>query len=227
MGRFVAEDVYWNAYNCIYSDNTDNSKEPVISAMRQSANKYEYCMSNPIRYIDLYGADAEDTFKSAKDAAIDFGKEINGKSIEENAEYAAFIYKWEEKKKILVFLPITKTYYSYTEPFTNNLSGNAFLDISEAEVPNGAVVVAGIHTHGAFKWGNIKNKNTAVQLNDNFSENDEKWALYNNIPLYLVNPAGALKIYNPAEKNKNINYLDSSATIWLSRSYGVMNDFRR
>lgn len=28
-------------------------------------------------------------------------------------------------------------------------------------------------------------------------------------------------------KNKNINYLDSSATIWLSRSYGVMNDFRR
>ncbi|MDE5699118.1 MAG: hypothetical protein K2I96_17210 [Lachnospiraceae bacterium] len=26
MGRFVAEDVYWNAYNCIYSDNTDNSK---------------------------------------------------------------------------------------------------------------------------------------------------------------------------------------------------------
>ena len=27
--------------------------------------------------------------------------------------------------------------------------------------------------------------------------------------------------------NKNINILDSSATIWLSRYYGIMNNFRR
>ena len=48
IGWFMAEDIHWNADNRIYGDRVGVSNEPVISAMRQSSNIYEYCMSNPI-----------------------------------------------------------------------------------------------------------------------------------------------------------------------------------
>ena len=35
-------------------------------------------------------------------------------------------------------------------------------------IPDGTVVVAGAHTHGAFKWGNIKSELDAIKANDNF-----------------------------------------------------------
>lgn len=150
-------------------------------------------MGNPIRYIDQRGADAGDTFKSADKAAKDFGKEINGKSIEENLEYGAFIYSWKEDKKILGLIPITKTYYSYTEPFSQDKNDMLALDPTAAEIPDGAVVVAGIHTHKAFDWGKYSTKLAALDGNDNFSDIDKIWVADNNMPLYLVNPAGALK----------------------------------
>ena len=201
VGRFVSEDTYWNTENSIYKDNVDISQEPIINVIRQSTNRYEYCISNPIRYIDLYGMDAGDTFKSADSAAEDFAETTNGKSIEEDVEYGAFIYSWEEDVKILWF-NTKKTRYSYTEPATQGLSGNAVLDVSKADIPDGTVVVAGAHTHGAFKWGNIKSELDAIKANDNFSDIDEEWAKINGMPLYLVAPIGILKKIDLEAKKK-------------------------
>ena len=52
---------------------------------------YVYCVSNPIRFLDLIGKEPGDFFESMDLAAIDFGKYYNASSIKENREYATFI----------------------------------------------------------------------------------------------------------------------------------------
>lgn len=55
VGRFISEDPYWNPDNMIYGDNASNSNVPDYSAIRQSANLYVYCMSNPVMFVDPLG----------------------------------------------------------------------------------------------------------------------------------------------------------------------------
>lgn len=64
LGRFLTEDMHWHAENKIYGDKEKNAYMPDISAIKQSMNLYAYCMDNPIRYIDLCGNKAGDTFTS-------------------------------------------------------------------------------------------------------------------------------------------------------------------
>ena len=94
-------------------------------------------MNNAVRYIDILGAKAGDTFSSMDDAAVDFGEAANGKSIEEGVEYGAYIYSWKETKKIFGFIPVTKTFYSYTESYTDKLQDHLDSPAENLPIPVG------------------------------------------------------------------------------------------
>lgn len=195
LGRFCAEDVHWNEYNSIYGNKLRHNNEPNINAVRQSLNLYVYCMNSPIVYIDKKGAEAGDPFKSMDDAAKDFAKTTNGKSIEEDLEYGSYIYSWQETKKIFWFIPITKTYYSYTEPFTDNMEAHIRFYPNNPPIPKNTIFVAMAHTHGAWKE-NPNDKNN-IDWNDIFSDDDMDAAILSGYPLYLASPDGRLQVFDP------------------------------
>lgn len=60
---------------------------------------------------------------------------------------------------------------------------------------NGCEVVANIHTHGCYSF-----------LCNVFSNSDIYYARNNGLPLYLVNPAGELRVYDPNNANQSIFY---------------------
>lgn len=165
-----------------------------MCAISQSTNIYAYCMNNPLRYIDLCGAEAGDPFKSRDKAAIDFAETTNGISIKEDLEYAAYIYSWKEEEKFLWFIPVTKTYYSYTEPFTSYRSDSVDIDTISFSLPKGSKWESMIHTHGAH----TKDKYTG-KYDDFFSNVDEKLSDKTGISLYLATPNGKLLLYEPTE----------------------------
>lgn len=199
LGRFLTKDMHWHAENEIYGDKEKNSYMPDTSAIKQSMNLYAYCMNNPIRYIDLCGNKAGDAFTSMDKAAKDFGKTINGKSIEESLEYGSYIYTWQEEKKIL-FITYNKTYYSYTEPYTDNMKDHLNPETENPPIPEGTEWVAFAHTHGSYQFYNGKSNNAIEQLNHNFSDNDKEWARSVGVYMYLAAPNGALKKFDPNEE---------------------------
>jgi len=166
----------------------------------RSGNLYAYCMGNPIGYTDLTGNKAGDKFFTRNGAARDFAKEINGISIQEDIEYASYIYSLKREVEILGYtfvLPIK--YYSYTEPYTDRNSGHVYLDVYNPDIPDGAVWEATIHTHGAWKEiDNEKLKEYEI-WNDRFSPDDEDWANTSGRPFYLVSPIGRLQIFIPGK----------------------------
>ena len=196
-GRFMGKDQHWNVYNHIYGDESYGNI-PSMEAIQQSNNLYIYCMGNPVRYVDFNGNKAGDEFSSVKAAVKDFAEEINGISIEENVEYASYIYSWEEKIKIFGFIPWTKTHYSYTEPHTTELEHSVHITIDPVEVPipEGKTWETIVHTHGAWD-DEAKGKNGV------FSDKDMQMAYEMNKLLYLVTPTGEIKYFNPNEKRKN------------------------
>ena len=56
--RFMTPDPHWNTANMVYGDKEYQEGEvriPNISAIIQSNNLYNYCMNNPLYYVDLLG----------------------------------------------------------------------------------------------------------------------------------------------------------------------------
>ena len=85
IGRFTTEDTHWNSTNLIYGDKEykkDETKYPDVNAIIQSSNLYVYCMSNPNKYIDVYGTDAHEAFvyipRKMWNLAADGLRAING-----------------------------------------------------------------------------------------------------------------------------------------------------
>ena len=114
---------------------------PDMEVIKQSGNLYAYCMNNPIRYVDFTGNKAGDLFKTMDEAAIDFAKEVNGISIKERVEYAAYFYVEYKIEPFLLFWEKEKKYYSYTEPHTQRLEG--FVGITKTVDPVSGKVIAG------------------------------------------------------------------------------------
>lgn len=130
-------------------------------------------MNNPVRLVDPDGRKPGDFFKSKNQAALDWGKFYNAKSINEGKEYGSTIYEVTKKGK---------TWYTYTAAATGE---SAEVTISPA--PEGSKTAARIHSHGKYDEG---------MENDDFSSKD-KWNCYNNkVDGYLASPDGSLQKYD-------------------------------
>ena len=152
---------------------------------------YVYCLSNPIRLIDLDGKAPGDPFLSMDAAAKDFSKLYNGKSIKENKEIATYIYSNIKNGKLI---------YSYVVP---TLASAHNVVANESDVPFTSTVVGYAHTHGAYnqyykenEFSGTKEGNTAT---DNKKVNHGDLGTFNrlNIVGYLSSPNGTLQRYDP------------------------------
>ena len=143
---------------------------------------YVYCVSNPIRFLDLIGKEPGDFFKSMDLAAIDFGKYYNVSSIKENREYATLIYETKDRWGNIA--------YSYNTPSKGTQNSSK---PSTDGLPKDAIVRAIAHTHG---------EDLANYDNENFSPTDIE--AYKNFDGYIVTPKGKLKHYNHKTKEQNI-----------------------
>jgi RHS repeat-associated protein len=53
--RFGAQDTHWHPGNMIFGDNPRNNRVPIATAIMQNANLYNYCIKNPLRFVDPLG----------------------------------------------------------------------------------------------------------------------------------------------------------------------------
>ena len=100
-----------------------------------NVSPYVYCLNNPIKLIDIDGLKPGDFFRTADEAAIDFGLYYNDNSIREGVEYGSSIFKVMNNKGEI----------GYTYTIANR--GNKDVVIS-SKAPWGFKTVATTHTHG-------------------------------------------------------------------------------
>ena len=179
-------------------------------------NMFVYCLNNPISKIDYNGNKPGDLFNTMDEAARDFAFYINKKSINEDVEYASYIYTVEKIVAINIMIPLPrfrwslrnlgKSYmtisaeltvikYTYKEPKRGSKSGSS-PPINWFKKDN---VVARIHTHGAYD---------SAYRNDNFSSQDQHMAHVKGVPSYVATPGGLLRKYNPVDMSDVILFDD-------------------
>ncbi len=149
-------------------------------------SSYVYCLDNPVRLIDPTGMAPGDVFKTPTAAAKDFGKTYNDNSVELGQEYGSQIYK-------------LKGGYTYTVP---NVGGSGS-SVTVSSAPKKSKVVADIHTHGSYSYGNFYD-NIFSGVQATLAENKQRTAnddIGSNNKLkrigYLVTPNGSFQMYDP------------------------------
>lgn len=115
---------------------------------------------------DLKGAKVGDIYPSADEAAIDWAKEYNDKSISDNKEYGSIIYE-------------NGGGYSYTDPV---IGGEHSVNPFENGIPG--PYEGYIHSHGDKSPG---------YNDEDFSKADSTIVNTYGKPGYLVTPSGVLK----------------------------------
>jgi len=168
-----------------------------------SISPYTYCLSNPIRLIDIDGKDPGDFFKTTDAAAKDFGKIYNDNSIRSGREYGSRIYMITDSKG--------NGGYTYNVPNISEF-GNT---VMPADAPAGSLVAGITHTHGNYSFGkwadNLFSGSWNIEGNINTSQENKAVV---NIPgelptdiggankekqlIYVTTPNGSLQKYDPA-----------------------------
>ena len=185
-------------------------------------NLFGYCLNDPVNLSDLKGKRPADTrgyigeYNTIDEAAIAFGMYINEESIRNGWEYYAVIYR----------LPNGK--YTFHQPETDECvdesdvqrllvkdSGKFVfygVDFESIKANKGVVypIVATIHTHGSYSWR---------YKNDIFSEDDVNNAVKRNLPNYMVNPLGELRVYDPNNVVQNDYYKTKGRLVSIHMPY--------
>jgi len=166
-----------------------------------------------------------DEFKTLEDAAIDFGKEYNGKSIKEATEYSSNFYEVKKKNG--------DSYFTYGEA---SVGGGGIVNMPDEEVKDGYTLVANGHTHGEEDnldaWEH-KGKIQEFTNTNNFSDQDI--SVYNNavdkigggtqpnkfnkkIKGFVATPNGSLLYYDPDQTYKDV---EIKGIFGLTPSYNI------
>ena len=177
-------------------------------------NQFAYCLNNPINMTDFDGNKPGDLFDTMDEAARDFAEYINRTSIEDNREYASYIYTkttWETKK-VTYYNPsafrknIFAQFFNYifggkpTKSITIRVKVTKYTYVSPSRGTNKSSIipinwfglrnqVALLHTHAAYDSG---------YRNDIFSQKDKDLAARRNMPIYVATPMGTLRRYDPS-----------------------------
>jgi len=183
-------------------------------------NMFAYCSNNPVNEVDYLGNKPGDLFDTPDEAAIDFARYYNAKSINKKQEYGSAIYKtlaiditmqpapWYLSilgiKEVPKFTISVK--YSYTFTFVG-INGKSVLPNIFTNFP----IVSTIHTHGNYD---------PKYKNEDFSTGfmkDIGWSNFFRMDSYLVTPGGFLKKYtykNRNNSNKGISVIPANDIPW-------------
>ena len=177
-------------------------------------NQFSYCLNSPVNMVDYGGNKPGDLFNTMDEAARDFAEYINAKSIENNREYASYVYikTVTETRTITYINPnilgsnplswlwnmifgggLTKTVtievevtkYTYREPKRGTV------DSSSPPINWFGIhtVVGRLHTHAAYD---------PAYAGDVFSSADKRIARSQGVPTYVATPLGTLRKYDPS-----------------------------
>lgn len=160
--------------------------------MAGGLNLYAYVGNNPTRFVDPLGLAPGDPYFSPDVAAIHGERDINPTSIEENIEYAGYVYRNSDGT------------YSYTGPNSGSQAGSWPGMIDQLYLLLFNKKKCGIyHTHGGPD---------PQYDNENFSSTDKDTYDRNNILGYVGTPSGDVKKYVPVPGNPEGGTVTTIAT---------------
>jgi RHS repeat-associated protein len=180
-------------------------------------NVFAYCLNNPVNAKDFTGRKPGDLFETIEDAVYDFATIYNPKSIEENKEYATYIYIAYERveitdyarnhdtgEMIVTTVVVMKVRYTYVTPWRGNhdtsLTPFNWLWINQ--------VVALAHTHAAYDPG-YKNDVFSDKTNIfGIRTGDKAHADRRGLPSYVVTPLGIIRRYDPKDGSDIVLFTD-------------------
>ena len=189
--------ISWHRY---YDPSTGRYLTPDPIGLDGGINLYSYSFQNPVNYIDPFGLNPGDIFKTRRDAAVDAIRYIQTtKNNWREVEYGGWVYKADDCEEG----------YTYREPI-EGVSGGVpgFPPV----MPEGA----------ANAWFHTHNEPSGLQKlfgtdGESFSFPDDiSISRYNKSDGYVGTPSGHIKKYDPTHKEKGWKHGVSSVD-WVLR----------